>query len=579
MDAKDEVKDRLSVEEVVGDYLELKKSGSNYKALSPWTSEKTPSFMVSPAKQIWHDFSSGKGGDIFSFVMEMEGVDFRQALEMLARKAGVELKDFRTGSIGKKKEQLFKAHELAAKYYLASLTKNKKALKYVVENRGFKKAIVESFKIGYSPSSGTALVNFLSKKGFSSKEIKDAGLAVTRRDQLIDMFRNRMMIPLSDSQGRIVGFTARIIDETDTGPKYLNTPQTIIYDKGRQVFGLHQAKSAIREKGFVVVVEGNLDVVASHKAKVANVVASAGTALTKQHLLQLSRLTDDVRLAFDADDAGIRATERVIPIAQEIDIKVSIIELPKDQDPDDLIKKDVKDWQKVIDNPVYVIDWVIDQYKDRLDISSSQGKKTLSDKALSVISRLSDPVEQEHYLRVLAEAIGVRLSTVQAKLDKQEKSTPPKTRRIKTKKIPKEEINKLKGAEFIDQLLGLNLMYPEVRQSLSSVKVDTFSDPRRRAILELIKSDSVKTHQEVPKELLEYADYVKIILFKTEELYGSWSSSDRMIEAIGLANRLATARINRQKEILSDQIKAAEEAGDDAQVQELLEQFQKLLKE
>jgi DNA primase len=245
-DAKEEVRARLNIEDVIGEYVQLKRAGRNFKGLSPFSGEKTPSFVVSPEKHIWHDFSSGKGGDIFGFVMEVEGMDFRQALEHLARRAGVDLgiyQSARGGEIASKKKRLVEAHRLAAQYYQQSLLRNQHALEYVFKKRRLSKEIVRDFQIGYAPSTGMALVHFLTKKGFSKQELAEAGL--TNRFGG-DLFRGRMTVPLMDGSGQVIGFTARIIDDEPNAPKYLNTPQTLLYDKSRHVFGLSQAKEAIR---------------------------------------------------------------------------------------------------------------------------------------------------------------------------------------------------------------------------------------------------------------------------------------------------------------------------------------------
>ncbi len=351
MDAAQEVKNRLNIEDVVSEYVQLKRSGRNFKGLSPWTNEKTASFIVSPEKQIWHDFSSGKGGDAISFVMEMEGLDFRGALELLARKAGVDLEQFGSRpnpAATKLKNRVLEASELAAKFYQKHLSVNKEALNYLLKSRNFSKKTVLDWQLGYSPNNGQALVNFLSKKNFTKDELKRAGLTTDRRGQPFDMFRGRIMIPLADGRGQIVGFTARQLAEDPNGPKYINTPGTVVYDKGAQVFGLHHAKEAIRKSEFVVVVEGNMDVIASYQAGVKNVVASAGTAMTEMHLKALKRFSGDIRLSFDADRAGLAATERVIPLAQKTGVTLSIINTGAAQDPDELIQKDLKLWQKAM---------------------------------------------------------------------------------------------------------------------------------------------------------------------------------------------------------------------------------------
>lgn len=576
MEVKDEVKERLSLEDVIGEYLELKRSGRNYKAISPFTNERTASFMVSPDKQIWHDFSSNKGGDVFTFVMEMEGIDFREALEILARKAGVELSDYsgQTKSSTQAKNRLYEELELASNYYHATLIKNSKALDYVVKNRGYGKEIIKKFKIGFAPSKGTALLEFLTKRGYSIDEIKKAGLITQKGNRPSDMFRSRIMIPLHDSQGRVVGFTARVLD--NSLPKYINTPQTMIYDKGRQVFGLHLAKDAIRKENFVVVVEGNLDVIASHKAGVENVVASAGTAMTRDHLVQLGRLTEDVRLAFDKDDAGLAATERVIPVAQEVGVKLSIIDIPGAKDPDELITKDPKAWGQTIRKSKYVIDWLIDSYTQKYDIKTSPGKKAMSDVVLKLLSSLQDPIEKEHYINKLAQILETDPKTIVSKLDSF------KNKKIYKRPKIKPETGKVKidmSASYQDQILGMAMLYPDLREILDRTKEDFYKSSHRKELFNKILNSGDQILTDKSKELNIDENYVKIVIFKTEELYDGWSSSDRMIEAIGLVQRLEREfNLKMQKE-LSAQIKEAEEAGDEARVQKLLEKFQQLIKE
>jgi len=430
-DAKEEVRARLNIEDVIGEYVQLKRAGRNFKGLSPFSGEKTPSFYVSPDKHIWHDFSSNKGGDVFTFVMEVEGVDFREALELLARKAGVDLSMYDTkGSqeIAQRKKRLLLAHDLAANYYQQSLVKNQHAIDYVFKKRGLSKQIVQDFRIGYAPTSGDALVQFLSKKGFSAEELSQAGL-VNRFGG--DMFRGRMTVPLMDGVGQVIGFTARILVDDPKAPKYLNTPQTLLYDKGRHVFGLSQAKEAIRNNDYAVIVEGNLDVVSSHQAGVTQVVATAGTAMTEQHLRALVRLSGHARLAFDADKAGLAATERAIPIAQAVGIDLTIISLPEGvKDPDDLIQKSPKLWQQAIDTAQPIVDWILGQYSKREDLTTAAGKRGFTTAALGVVRTLQDVVEQEHYLPKIAEYTGSSIEVLRNKLASIDKPTAQTLRRV-----------------------------------------------------------------------------------------------------------------------------------------------------
>ncbi len=262
-DVKEEIKSRLAVEDVVGQYVELKRAGRNLKGRSPWGVDKTPSFMVSPEKGIWHDFSANKGGDIFTFVMEVEGISFREALEKLAAQAGVDLSKYTGGdpNVAKKKKRAREALALATRYYQACLTRSKSVCEYVFYKRNMNRQTVADFMIGYAPTSGEALKKVLLKRGFSQEELEAAGL-LNRFGG--DLFRGRMMIPFVDTTGNVIGYTARVIGEGE--PKYLNTPETILFNKSRFIFGLSNAKEAIRRSGFVVIVEGNMDVISSHQA-------------------------------------------------------------------------------------------------------------------------------------------------------------------------------------------------------------------------------------------------------------------------------------------------------------------------
>ncbi|HSE29052.1 MAG TPA: DNA primase [Candidatus Saccharimonadales bacterium] len=521
MEAKEEIRSRLNIEDVVGEYVQLKRAGRNFKGLSPFSQEKSASFMVSPEKHIWHDFSSGKGGDIFSFVMEVEGLDFKGAIELLARKAGVDLSQYRStqgANLSRKKDRLYQALEIASKYYQHCLINSEFARDYVVKKRKLNKAVVQDFMIGYSPDHDKDLFLALKKRGFTEAELRDAGLAVTRRYGIGDMFRARMMVSLMDPQGRVVGFTARILKDEPNAPKYINTPQTLLYDKSRHVFGLHLAKEAIRQSDFVVIVEGNLDVISSHQVNVKNVVATAGTALTDSHLRTLSRFTQDVRLAFDADKAGVAATERAISIACNLGINLSIITLQGDaKDPDELIKQDVTLWQQAIDQPKDAVEWLLDIYATRFDLNSAEGKRRVTDQALSVVRAIDDPVLREHYVQKISERVKASVNALQAKLEKVEK---PKKPELKT---PVKPPQKVKPGQFVyqDHLLALATVHDEVRDILRKLEPTNFEGEERQRIAEYLinpgqslQSDEISVKiQEL--ELIAEAKYPQF----SEEIY------------------------------------------------------------
>lgn len=450
-DAKEEIKSRLAVEDVVGEYVELKRAGRNLKGHSPWGVDKTPSFMVSPEKGIWHDFSANKGGDIFTFIMEVEGISFREALENLAAKAGVTLEKYRGGDakVAKNKARAREALELATKFYQVCLTKNQPVLDYVFYKRNLNKATVKEFRIGYAPKSGHALKDFLKKKGYSEEEMRFAGLLNQYGG---DLFRGRMMVPFINTDGAVIGYTARILDQGE--PKYLNTPETLLFNKSRFIFGFYEAKEAIRRTDFVVIVEGNMDVISSHQAGVKQAVATSGTAMTEQHLKMLSGLTADVRLAYDGDEAGIRATERAINLAGSLGVNLSVIsDYHGAKDPDELIQRGAELWQKAVESKQPAVDWLLNKYEEKLDLNSAQGKKEYSDVAVRVISYLKDPVIKKHYEKLVAERLDV---SVEDLLEKKLPSGP--RRRLKTvatENTESEEESRLKVLE--DGLLSVML--------------------------------------------------------------------------------------------------------------------------
>ena len=506
-DVKEEIKARLSVEDVVGQYIELKRAGRNLKGRSPWGVDRTPSFMVSPDKGIWHDFSANKGGDIFTFIMEVEGIPFREALEKLAAQAGVELKKYSGGDreVARKKARAREELELATKYYQVCLTKNKPVCEYVFYKRNMNRKTVVTFRIGYSPKQGRALREFLAKKKFSQAEMEAAGLLNQYGG---DLFKGRMMIPFIDTNGQVVGYTARVLDGSE--PKYLNTPDTLLFNKSRYIFGLYQAKEAIRREGFVVIVEGNMDVISSHQAGVSQTVATSGTAMTEQHLKILSRLTNDVRLAYDGDEAGIRATERAINLAGGLGINLTVISnYHGAKDPDELIQKDPKLWQEAVSERRPAVEWLLDKYEEKLNLATGTGKREYSDVAMKVISYLKDPVERKHYEQVVAKRLDVSVEDLVAKKVDFEKK-PRRLKKVKTvggasqggsgasseEAVETDEVRTLRGIE--DNLLAIMLYGGEAG---SKIDLEIPEDEARVEALELVYENRYKKWgQEMLKE-------------------------------------------------------------------------------
>jgi DNA primase len=410
-------------------------------------------------------------------------------------------------------------------------------------------------------------------KGFTAKEIKDAGLSAQRYRGLGDMFRGRLMIPLHDAQGRVIGFTARLLEDIKDAPKYINTPQTMLYDKSRHVYGLHLAKEAIRKTQYAVLAEGNLDVIQSHQAGVRNVVATAGTALTEQHLKVLSKFTGDIRLSFDADKAGINATERAIPIASKVGVSLSIITIPSGKDPDELIKQDPLAWQEAIEKNKYALDWLIDRYKKELDIKSAEGKRKFSDILLPVVRQLQDSVERDHYLVELAKTIGV---SKEALTDKYQKTTKAPAPRRQQKTFTPQQVDK-QTAEYLrrqNRLMALTLMQPSLRKYLDVIEPDMLREEQAQKLLKFLKANPGFTgsEPELVAKLKQISDYAKILTVAYEELYQDLDGPDLQSETAIQQAGLIKQYVEMQKHENSKRLDGA----DDDLRRALLEQDNRL---
>lgn len=407
----EEIKSKLDIVAIVSEYVQLKKAGTRMSGLCPFHNERTPSFSVSPDMQFWYCFGCNEGGDAINFVMRMEGLEFPEALKVLAKRTGVQLRQ-EDPERNSRRQRLIDVNTAAAKFFHEVLLKHptaEAARKYAAEKRALKPETIEDLLIGYAPDSWDATSAALKKKGFKDEDVVAAGIA-TRREKgggTFDRFRDRLMFPIRDVHGNIVGFTGRILpgspDADKEEAKYVNTQQTDIYNKSSILFGLDRAKRAIRKVEYAVIVEGNMDVVASHQAGVTNVVASSGTALTEQQLDLLTRYTDKLVLSFDNDAAGERAARRGIELALQKGFSVRVLRLPPGagKDPDDAIRKDVKLWQQAITDSVPFMQWNIDLVRERTDMDDPEAKKAASEELVGEVAKLTAAVERAHWIKEL----------------------------------------------------------------------------------------------------------------------------------------------------------------------------------
>jgi DNA primase len=401
----DKIKERLSIEDVVGSYIKLERAGNNLKAKCPFHNEKTPSFFVSPDRGSYYCFGCGAKGDIFSFVQEFEGIDFIGALKILAERSGVELEKFAPKS-GDKKERLYTLLDAATLFLQKNLASEEIPLEYL-KKRGLTDKTIKDWRIGYVRDEWRSISDHLKSKGFTDDEMLRAGMVKTENNSTYDRFRGRIMFPIFDSAGRVIAFSGRILHDDGKSAKYLNSPQTEIFDKSKTLYGFDRAKQAIRKFDFSVLVEGQMDLLMAHQAGFANTVASSGTALTAEHLKLLKRISNRVIMSFDSDNAGAKAAERgwMLSLATGMEVKVAAI--PKGFDPADLILKDKEEFKKVLKDAVHIIDFILDRA-----IAENPDKRKLGlaikSRVLPYLSLLESNMEKSHYVKDISDKTGIK---------------------------------------------------------------------------------------------------------------------------------------------------------------------------
>lgn len=460
MDQASDVREKIDIVSLISEYLPLKKMGRNFTTVCPFHNENSPSFVVSPERQIWHCFGCGKGGDVFTFLMEYENLEFIEALRMLAKKAGVTLKTTGDPYTASQKESIYSLNSLASEYYNYVLTKHKagkRALEYLIKKRGLNEKLIKTFNIGFAPIGGEDLSKFLiNKKKYRGGSLIEAGLSIQKGDRFIDFFRGRIIFPLIDHRGNIAGFSGRKITDDEFGPKYINTRDTLAYHKGSMFFGLNQAKDDIKKEGFSIVMEGEFDVITAFKEGIGNAIALKGTALTESQALLLSRFAPKVALCLDQDSAGIEAIKRSIPVLEKRNLLISVI-ATLEKDPDEALKKNPGGFKKAIKNDIEVYDFLINKFLTENDSGTSMGKKKISDEMLPLISAIQNEIVKEHYLKKLSEVINTSYDSLTRQIDKKDEK-------------PEEVFQKVQKAnrrEMLEEyLLGLVLQTAYQKQML-----------------------------------------------------------------------------------------------------------------
>lgn len=407
MDQVSQVREKIDIVSLVAEFIPLKKMGRNFTTLCPFHSEKSPSFVVSPERQIWHCFGCSKGGDCFSFLMEYENIEFPEALRMLAKRAGVVLEQSRfVAGVTTAKEKIYKLNKISCEFYHYVLIKHKageKALSYLLEKRRVKEATINTFMLGFAPRSGFALFDYLiRKKGFDKKDLFEAGLATGNGD----FFVNRLIFPLFDHRGNIIGFSGRTLDDptpsSGQAPKYINTKETLVYHKGSVFFGLNIAKAEIKKENRAVIMEGEFDVISSFQEGVGNAVAVKGTALTESQANLISRFAKHVSLCFDRDFAGGEALKRSLPLLEARGLTIGVVDFSDSHDPDEAIKENPLFFKKSVRHDTNVYDYLLEKAVLGSNRKTSEGKRNIADNLLPIILGIGNEIVKEHYLRKLA---------------------------------------------------------------------------------------------------------------------------------------------------------------------------------
>ncbi len=478
----DEVKQKTDIVEVVSQYAKLTKSGRTFRALCPFHSEKHPSFFVYPEQQTWHCFGAcNTGGDVFSFIMKKQGIDFGDTLRLLGEKAGVSIASrFEPEAEGKEKERLYQINEAATQYFhnlLLNSPAGEKARNYLA-SRGFSPKTIADFQLGFSLNSWEALKKYLMERDYTENELLTAGLVIEAEGgKSHDRFRNLLMFPICDARGRTTGFGARVLD--DSLPKYLNSPQTPIFDKSSSLYGINLATAAIRRQNQAVIVEGYMDVITAHQNGFNNVVASMGTSVTEKQVGMLKRLTKNMALALDADVAGDEASLRCVDYENTLGAEVKVIILPRGKDPDDVIKEDTKIWQHLLEEALPVVDYTFNMVTANLDLTTASGKSVAVDKLLPIIAEIKDDIRRDHYLNKLARLTETSYRSMEAALSKikpHRRAKEPIQERITR------AVHPLLSSPLEEYCLALLLQHPELRDRSEDLLPEYFENSENREI-------------------------------------------------------------------------------------------------
>ncbi|MFH0803733.1 MAG: DNA primase [Candidatus Tagabacteria bacterium] len=590
----EQIKQRLSVVDVVQSYIKLDKAGANFKARCPFHSEKSASFFVSPARDIWHCFGCNRGGDIFGFVMEIEGVEFIEALKILGERAGIKLK-MEDPRLRNERTRLLDLMKASSDFYRGELLKQKDVLDYL-NKRGLKDSTIQSYVLGYAPEEKSGwrnLYEFLLDKGYSDEEMEKAGMIIKSdkfqvpsskfQANYYDRFRGRIMFPLFDFSGRIVAFSGRLWPETLSSStpgfgdslkpgvaKYINSPQTILYDKSRILYGFDKAKTEIRKKDACVLVEGQMDVLMSHQADVLNSVAISGVGLTPVHLESIGRLTNNLIVSFDSDEAGLIAAGRGIDLALKKGFDVRVTTLPFGKDPAEVASKDPEAWQKAVSEARHIIDFYLKTLSEKIS-DSRELNRQVEKVVLPYVNLIESEIDKSHWIGEIARCLKIREEPIWEQLKKMKNQKPG------FKEVPKPGFGKTRTRRFLleERLLGLAFWQNDANM-ISDKKYFLFSEKNQAILQNFFSSPGFKKAEKSFPD--DEKNYIERLVLENELSYGGMEAPQLENEKKILINDLERETIKEQFEMAVSNIRELEDKKDEVALNEALNKFSELSK-
>jgi len=565
----EEIKSKLDIVEVIGNYIKLIKAGANYKALCPFHGEKTPSLFVSPSRQMWHCFGCSEGHSIFDFVMKIEGIEFGDALRILAQKAGVDLTPIKP-ELRSQRQRLYEICELATKFYqkqLGKSVKGKIAKEYLLK-RKIDEGSIKRWRLGWAPESWRSLSNFLSSQGYGQEEVQKTGLTIkSEKGSYYDRFRGRIIFPVFDLNSQIIGFGGRVLKKEKETAKYMNTPNTLLYDKGRILYGLDKSKVGIRKNDSCILVEGYIDVILAHQADMENVVATSGTALTSFHLTILKRYSNNLSLAFDMDFAGDAATKRGINLAQARGFDIKIVSMPEGKDPADIISLNPEEFKKMADSSISILEFYFQNAFSRFDEKTAEGKREISNILLPIIKRIPNRIEQSSWIQELAAKLSVKEEHVEEELKKIKPEQHTSDLNIQISKPNNPVVEKTRKGVLEERIISLLLRAPQHLSLVDEQIIPYFSSQTKEIINNFENLDKISS---------ELSDLIASLSFKAEV---EQVDEDEVLPELEFClKKIKSIELKKKLDNISLQIRHAEQKQDVKEIENLSQQFNQLTK-